>query len=150
MHIVSFGSLRYTNLNGLRGWGMYLVHYILVHGLPLHECLMVYLKAGGRGPGINSSQSKNVGEILLSMQLAELGNIFDKKRFSCCQKNLIFGMEVDTLFGNTHFIFQGWKKIINWVFQQWSSEAAQNFEFHLSDWHCRRRLSMFCLHRKWL
>ena len=50
---------------------MYLVHYILIHGLPLHECLMVYLKAGGRGPGINSSQSKNVGEILLSMQLAD-------------------------------------------------------------------------------
>ena len=61
----------------------------------------------GRGPGINSSQSKNVGEIQLSMQLAELGNIFDKKRFSCRQKNLIFGMEVATLFGNTHFIFQG-------------------------------------------
>lgn len=44
LYIVNFGSLRYTNLNGLRGWGMYLVPYILVHGLPLHECLMVYLK----------------------------------------------------------------------------------------------------------
>ena len=51
----------------------------------------------GRGSGINSSQSKNVGKIQLSMQLAELGSIFDKKGFSCKQKNLIFGMEVATL-----------------------------------------------------
>ena len=31
----------------------------------------------GRGPGINSSQSKNVGKIQLSMQLSHLSIIFE-------------------------------------------------------------------------
>ena len=31
----------------------------------------------GRGPGINSSQSKNVGKIQLSMQLLHLSIIFE-------------------------------------------------------------------------
>ena len=31
----------------------------------------------GRGPGINSSQSKNVGKIQLSMQLSLLSIIFE-------------------------------------------------------------------------
>ena len=51
---------------------------------------MQYAYLKGRGPGINSSQSKNVWEIQRSMQLAEFGNIFDQKRFSCRQKNSHF------------------------------------------------------------
>ena len=34
-------------------------------------------KVKGRGPGINSSQSKNVGKIQLSMQLSHLSIIFE-------------------------------------------------------------------------
>ena len=35
----------------------------------------------GRGPGINSSQSKNVGKIQLSMQLSHLSIIFENTWF---------------------------------------------------------------------
>ena len=49
-------------------------------------CILVYMgvvwtankqKLKGRGPGINSSQSKNVGKIQLSMQLSHLSIIFE-------------------------------------------------------------------------
>ena len=36
-------------------------------------------KLKGQGPGINNSQSKNVGKIQLSMQLSHLSSIFDKR-----------------------------------------------------------------------
>ena len=38
-------------------------------------CTSILFK--GRGPGINSSQSKNVGKIQLSMQLSHLSIIFE-------------------------------------------------------------------------
>ena len=36
--------------------------------------------------------------------------------------------------------FRGFRKIILGVIRKWSSEAALNFEFYLSDWHFRLTL----------
>ena len=52
--------------------------------------------------------------------------------------NLIFGMAAATLFVHNVSIFRSFRKMILWVIKKWSSEAALNFEFFLSDWHISR------------
>ena len=41
-------------------------------------------KVKGQGPGVNSNQSKNVGKILLSMQLSHLGIYFENVWLGFC------------------------------------------------------------------
>ena len=58
--------------------------FILTIYTVLNDVLMratLSLKLKGRGPGINSSQSKNVGKIQLSMQLSHLSIIFENMWF---------------------------------------------------------------------
>ena len=49
--------------------------------------------------------------------------------------NSNFGMGATNLFVHNMFSFRGFGKIILGVIGKWSSEAALNFEFYLSDWH---------------
>ena len=44
---------------------------------------------------------------------------------------------VSTFFVHNVSIFCGFRKIVLGVIEKWSSEAALNFEFYLSDWHFR-------------
>ena len=44
-------------------------------------CITKKNKLKGRGPGINSSQSRNVGKIQLSMQLSHLSIFFENVWF---------------------------------------------------------------------
>ena len=46
-------------------------------------------------------------------------------------------MRAGNLFVHIMSIFRGFRKIILGVIRKWSSEAALNFEFYLSDWHPR-------------
>ena len=54
-------------------WNLFFIASYIVgfHDTPIST------KIKGRGPGINSSQSKNVGNIQLSMQLSHLSIIFE-------------------------------------------------------------------------
>ena len=46
-------------------------------------------------------------------------------------------MGTATLFVHNVSIFCGFRKFISGVIEKWSSVAAFNFEFYLSDWHFR-------------
>ena len=49
-------------------------------------------------------------------------------------------MRAANLFVHNMSRFCGFRKIILGVIRKWSSEAALNFEFYLSDWHFRLTL----------
>ena len=53
------------------------IKYIYLSSKLLVPDLLKQIVFKGRGPGINSSQSKNVGKIQLSMQLSHLSIIFE-------------------------------------------------------------------------
>ena len=49
-------------------------------------------------------------------------------------------MGAANLFVHNMSSFRGYRKIILGVIRKWSSEAALNFKFYLSDWHPRLTL----------
>ena len=48
---------------------------------------------------------------------------------------LILGIKAANLFVHNMSSFRAFRTIILGVFKKWSSEAALNIEFYLSDWH---------------
>ena len=57
------------------------IHRLVIHIIIIYSMLNKISKIKGRGPGINSSQSKNVGKIQLSMQLSHLSIILENSWF---------------------------------------------------------------------
>ena len=49
--------------------------------------------------------------------------------------HFLFGMGAAALLEHILSIFCDFRQIILEVIKKWSSEAALNFEFYLSDWH---------------
>ena len=103
--------------------------------------IQVCLVLKGRGPGINSSQSKNVGKIQLSMQLSHLSIIFWKYMVLMIIRNSDFWhARRANLFVHNRSSFCGFRKIILGVIRKWSFETALNLEFYLCDWHFKLNL----------